>query len=703
MNTRDTAKKKTGHRVGRRLLAVLAVLLLLLAGGLFVLNLYLNTSGVRERLRAEASSQLGTEVAIGDLRVSLWKGFYVRDVTIHSALPGLPDPVSVAEARLGYRLAGLFRRRLAISELVLKKPVVSLVRDGEGRWNLPLLPAAAPEPEVEPERLPAGLRERRITVPAAPPPEREPSAWGLSVDSLRLEDLSFEYELDPPLGRVRLEGLDIESRFAGVGEDVEIKGSLKLARGAVEGVPWVERLSLDFKLKERVLGVSSLRAELFEGRLGGEFSVLPLEEEAGDTIPLGVEGNLDFSGLRPARFLQALGVDFLAGGSIDAGLRFRGALPLPEAELELTASGLKLEAGTEIDRARLEIAHSGGDIRAETIQISSWGGEIGGNLSTSLRDPGQPWPVNGRLELKDLETEKLLPPGEEGPPLRGKVGGELELAGVFSPDRNILPRVEGELLSDRLEIRDFGVAEAVRLPVDLRDNILNSREMSALLGGGRVRGDIESDLRDPARVSYRADLTVEDVDLEKLQAGLKEKPGTGLSGRVNGRAVFSGVVGETGSLEGEGGAELKEGSISGHPIQKVVAGLTGIGRLERIDFDRADVKFRAVDGALKVTEAVARSEEIRIDGSGRVGLEPDHELDFKVRLSFHEGLVRQLSPRELRLALRPAHPGDEFRGLEFRIWGTPENVRSDYLEVLARSAAVGLLERELRRRIGEEE
>ncbi|HYE90615.1 MAG TPA: AsmA family protein, partial [Terriglobales bacterium] len=142
------------------LLAIVAVVVLLTAAAIVAIPRLVDVPRVQALIANNATQALGRPVRFASMSVSL---FPLPGVTLHK-VEIADDPqfgtapfLTLDSVRLRLRLRPLLTGRLEFAELVLSKPVITVIRDGRGRLNVASL-GAAPESRTaaRPSRAPAG-------------------------------------------------------------------------------------------------------------------------------------------------------------------------------------------------------------------------------------------------------------------------------------------------------------------------------------------------------------------------------------------------------------------------------------------------------------------------------------------------------------------------------------------------------------------
>jgi len=207
-------------------------------------------------------------------------------------------------------------------------------------------------------------------------------------------------------------------------------------------------------------------------------------------------------------------------------------------------------------------------------------------------------------------------------------GGNLELSLTFARERGGPPRVSGR---GGVWIRDLRVTP---YGVPLHDLVgsfsfvgdrLELDEVSARCASGEARGSCWLELSERR---LHADLSVRDVDVRALSEALgRPRP---VSGWLEGRVAYTGVLGDPDTGAGEGRFSIRGGNLWSAPLfERVlqVLQLTAPGPRER---HRVDSVFEIAGRSYRVHEFRLRSDTLSLVGDGR--LHSDGELDLELVL-----------------------------------------------------------------------
>src|SRR5919109_4004027 len=121
---------------------VLLVLLVLIGFAVVNLNALVNRN--RDYLIAQAQEALGRNVEVADIGVTLWGGIGIRLKEFSLA----DDPsfsresfIRAADLQVNVKFLPLLKKELEIDELVLRRPVINIIRNEKGQFNFSTIAA----------------------------------------------------------------------------------------------------------------------------------------------------------------------------------------------------------------------------------------------------------------------------------------------------------------------------------------------------------------------------------------------------------------------------------------------------------------------------------------------------------------------------------------------------------------------------------
>ncbi|MGH9797815.1 MAG: AsmA family protein, partial [Candidatus Polarisedimenticolia bacterium] len=123
---------------GRRILLILGIPVILIAGAGLVLPFVIDVNRHRPLITRKILDATGRTVHLGTISLRLLPspGLSVRPLRLGDSAryPGR-DALRAEALTLRVSLLPLLRGRVVVRSVVLEKPTVSLIRDGAGRWN----------------------------------------------------------------------------------------------------------------------------------------------------------------------------------------------------------------------------------------------------------------------------------------------------------------------------------------------------------------------------------------------------------------------------------------------------------------------------------------------------------------------------------------------------------------------------------------
>jgi hypothetical protein len=163
-------------------IAIVIVVLILI---LFVLPFLIPVNKFRPTLEEKASAALGRKVEVGNLSLSLIRGSLgIDDLSISDDPKFNSGPfLTTSSVRVGVELLPLiFHQQVNVTEIVIEKPQVTLLKDPSGKWNFSSIGGSAPA-----ETKPAEAKQA-APKPAAPSAAGSNAAESLSIGKIELKD-----------------------------------------------------------------------------------------------------------------------------------------------------------------------------------------------------------------------------------------------------------------------------------------------------------------------------------------------------------------------------------------------------------------------------------------------------------------------------------------------------------------------------------
>lgn len=241
--------------MARRFLIVAGLVVGLLAVALLLVNIYLQSSSVQERIRAAAARVLGGPVSVRSTIFTPWSGLALKGIAMPD--PQSPDLNVVQASALEIRFAWwpLLRRQFVVTDVTLSKPDLRLRKAKDGAWLL--LPAPVPqEPPAE--------------VELSPGPAAAPARPGFTVHVQRIRIRGGRAMLFDSGNRpvVAFTDVGFDARME---KDGSARGSFAVAAVDVAGIIKPKSLAGDFTWNGSELDLPEISGTLGGGKIKGKY------------------------------------------------------------------------------------------------------------------------------------------------------------------------------------------------------------------------------------------------------------------------------------------------------------------------------------------------------------------------------------------------------------------------------------------------
>jgi uncharacterized protein involved in outer membrane biogenesis len=372
---------------------VIALAIIVVGAGIYFTNRYLQSPAFKEQAVQAAHNELGADVRIDDLKVSLFSGVELRGVTIGNP-PGFPGNLVTANAFvLRYRLLPLLSRRVEIEELSLDKPVITLSQNARGEWNYEKVGA------TETQTKPAPITSPTTTpTPAAAAKSGKTVPLDIVLSKLAITQGAVSMVSDSNKPLVKLEGISFSSSVSLTDNKLAGSGKAGIDKIGLSEKLFVEKVATLVQLGSDRVALQSLRGELAGGAVSGDVSV-----NFGTGLEYAVSVQLTNSDV--ARLLQDAGTKQVISGKLNVMTSMHGTGGVPtiigngriEIDngklmevplLNLLATLLQVDALRDLsfDQCLLEYSISNNVMQTPMIRLTSPQIQINGKGSMSLSD-----------------------------------------------------------------------------------------------------------------------------------------------------------------------------------------------------------------------------------------------------------------------------------------------------------------------------
>lgn len=301
------------------IVAVLVALCILLAGvGIYMTSRYVRSPAFKEEAVELARGQLGTDVSVDQLQVSLFSGVELRGVVIGNPF-GFTGNLLTADAFvLRYRLWPLLRRRVEIEQLSLDKPVVVLSQDAKGTWNYEKLGM----PEIEHAKTDAAQPPVTSKSSSAPAKPEAVSPVDIVLSKLAITGGSLSMVSDKGKPLVKVDGVRFSSSVSLTDNKLAGTGRAGIEKINLSDKLFVEKAGTSVILASDQVKLASLGGELADGKISGDVTV-----NYGTGLQYAV--NLQLVNSDVAKLLQRAGSKPALDGKLNVSTALQGTGGLP--------------------------------------------------------------------------------------------------------------------------------------------------------------------------------------------------------------------------------------------------------------------------------------------------------------------------------------------------------------------------------------
>ena len=264
--------------------------ILFLAGGggllfgalVLIVNIYLQSGNVQDRMRAAISDAAGVPVKIEHSSFTPWSGFTFSGLSLPPQGQSKVPALSISSLRVRVQLLSLFQREIVVKEVIFLKPVLVSVPTSSGRWPLTKTEIpAAPAPDVISLSVP-NVGSVSVSTPVAPTslvegaseshsqPLRVLSRPEVQVGAVQVRNgkaVFYDSEGNPFF---EFENIFIDSHVA---SDRSLAGNIRIEKITIAGVFHPAHLRARFDWSGGRLVVSDVVADWADGSVFARFAV----------------------------------------------------------------------------------------------------------------------------------------------------------------------------------------------------------------------------------------------------------------------------------------------------------------------------------------------------------------------------------------------------------------------------------------------
>lgn len=298
--------------------------------------------------------------------------------------------------------------------------------------------------------------------------------------------------------------------------------------------------------------------------------------------------------------------------------------------------------------------------------------------------PGQAPPAAApplRIVMKSLAVENGSVVMNDHTRARLMAVEEIDFRSAFEVSGGIAQGT-GQVTIGKANFADVLFVRGVQAPLAMSKEKLTLAPIRGDLAGGAISGELRVDLKGGFR--YATDLAVKGARVKTL---LEEaRSAAVVSGTLSGKAHFEGKGGLA-TMRGQGSAEVASCRAEQSRVLALLAGVLQVPELANPDFETCRVEFNQTGSRFATPVVALTGDAVRLAGRGSINLDTSG-LDYQLTLSLAPKLFARITRPELRAGFKQG--ADGFAAVDFRLYGTTLEPKTDLLSRVGKAAATGV-------------
>jgi len=310
---------------------------------------------------------------------------------------------------------------------------------------------------------------------------------------------------------------------------------------------------------------------------------------------------------------------------------------------------------------------------------------LGGSAATGA--PAKPGPASPmaaaplRIVMKALAVERGSIVMSDHTKARLMAVEEINFRSAFEVASGVAQGA-GEVTIGKVNVADVLFVSGVKAPLAMSKERLTLSPIRGELAGGVVSGDLKVDLKGGFR--YTTGLVVKGARVKTLleQAGSAAV----VSGTLSGKAHFEGQGGLA-TMRGQGSADVASCRAENSRVLALLSSVLQVPELANPDFEACRVEFSQTGSRFATPVVKLTGDAVRLSGRGSVNLDTSG-LDYEMTLGLAPKLLAKITRPELRAGFKEGSDG--FATIDFRLYGTTLEPKTDLLSRVGKAAATGV-------------
>ena len=244
------------------LLVIVVVLGLIVAGGLWYLTRFVQSPEFKEQVLKATRDATGTDVKVGTMKVSIFSGIDLDDVTIGNPAGFTGNLLTARSFALHYRLMPLLQKRVEVETLTLDTPVITLAKNDKGDWNYDKI---------------GGETKASTGKPASGAPREKPSGGtGLDIAISRIEMKHASVVMMNGSGKelLRITDVNFSSSVNLSGDKLTGNGKASIAEAVAANSLFIRDVATPVALTGGEVKLTPLTGKIADGDLAGDAGLI---------------------------------------------------------------------------------------------------------------------------------------------------------------------------------------------------------------------------------------------------------------------------------------------------------------------------------------------------------------------------------------------------------------------------------------------
>jgi len=240
----------------------------------------------------------------------------------------------------------------------------------------------------------------------------------------------------------------------------------------------------------------------------------------------------------------------------------------------------------------------------------------------------------------------------------------------------------GEVTIGKTNVADVLFVSGVKAPLAMSKERVTLAPIRGELAGGIVSGDLKLDLK--GGFGYTTELVVKGARVKTMLE--QAKSAAVVSGTLSGKAHFEGKGGLA-TMRGQGSADVAACRAENSRVLALLSSVLQVPELANPDFEACRVEFSQTGSRFATPVVKLTGDAVRLSGRGSVNLDTSG-LDYEMTLGLAPKLFAKITRPELRAGFKEASDG--FATIDFRLYGTTLEPKTDLLSRVGKAAATGV-------------